>query len=76
MPPTRKQKAEEKQSRQIDIMSVMEIVDILLGSSSINDERIDQSEDEANLNSGSNIPKQTSKSLGEDFNSLLEKTEN
>ena len=71
MPPSRKQKVEERQSRQIDIMSVMENVDMLLGSSSIDDERNDQSEDEANLKSGSNRPKQTSKSVGEDFRSLL-----
>ena len=51
---TRKQKAKERRSRQLDIMSVVENVDILLGSYSRDDDLNEQSESELNLDSGSN----------------------
>ena len=71
MPSTRKQKAKERRSRQLDIMSDTENVDIMLGSYARDDERIEQSENELNLDSGSNRPHQNSNLVGEDFRSLL-----
>ena len=44
MPSTRKQKAEERRSRQLDIMSDVENVVIMLGSCSRDDDRNNQSE--------------------------------
>ena len=52
-------------------MSDGENVDIMLGSYSRNDERNNQSEDEMNLDSGSDRPQQNSNLVGEDFRSLL-----
>ena len=71
MPSTRKQKAKERRSGQLDIMSDTENVDIMLGSYAREDERIEQSENELNLDSGSNRPHQNSNLVGEDFRSLL-----
>ena len=71
MPSTRKQKAKERRSRQLDIMSDVKNVDIMLGSYSRDDERVEQSESELNLDSGSNRPHQYSNLVGEDFRSLL-----
>ena len=71
MPSTRKQKAKERRSRQLDIMSDTENVDIMLGSYARDDERIEQSENEMNLDSGSNRPRRNSNLVGEDFRSLL-----
>ena len=56
MPSTRKQKAKEKRSRQLDIMSDVENVDVMLGSYSRNDEGNDQNENELNLDSESSRP--------------------
>ena len=66
MPSTRKQKAKERRSRQLDIMSDTENVDIMLGSYARDDERIEQSENEMNLDSGSNRPHQNSNLVGEE----------
>ena len=66
MPSTRKQKAKERRSRQLDMMSDVENVDIMLGSYSRDDEENDISE-----NSGSNRPQQSSNGIGEVFRSLL-----
>ena len=71
MPSTRKQRAKERRSTQLDKISDVENVDILLGSYSRGDERIDQSENELHLDSGSNRPQQNSNMTGEDFRSLL-----
>ena len=71
MPSTRKQKAKERRSRQLDIMSDTENIDIMLGSYSRDDERNEQSENELNLDSGSNRPHQNPNLVGEDFRSLL-----
>ena len=68
MPSTRKQRAKERRSRQIDMMSNVENVDITLGSYSRVDEGNDHRE---NLDSGSNRPQQSSNFVGEDFRSLL-----
>ena len=67
---TRKQKAKERRSRQLDIMSDVESVEKMLGSYSKDDERNNYSEDEMNLDSGSNRPRQSSNLVG-DFRSLL-----
>ena len=67
---TRKQKAKERRSRQLDIMSDVESVEKMLGSYSKDDERNNYSEDEMNLDSGSNRPQQSSNLVG-DFRSLL-----
>ena len=71
MPSTRKRKAKERRSRQLGIMSDVENVDILLGSYSRDDEGVEQSESELNLDSGSNRPHQNTNLVGEDFRSLL-----
>ena len=54
MPSTRKQKAREKLSRQSDVMSDLENVDIILGSYSRNDEVDDPNDSHFNLDSESN----------------------
>ena len=68
---TRKQKAKERRSRQLDMMSDVENVDIMLGSYSRDDEENDVSENGMNLDSGSSRPQQSSNVIGEDFRSLL-----
>ena len=71
MPSTRRQKAKERRSRQLDIMSDVENVDIMLGSYSRCDEENNISENEGNLDSGFSRPQQSSNVIGEDFRSLL-----
>ena len=71
MPSTRKQKAKEHRSRQMDLMSDVENVDIMLGSYSRDENGNDGSENEVNLDSGSSRPQQNSNLVGEDFRSLL-----
>ena len=71
MPSTRKQKAKERRSRQLDMMSDVENVDIMLGSYSRDDEENDISENGVNLDSGSNRPQQSLTVIGEDFRSSL-----
>ena len=53
MPSTRKQMAKERRSRQLDIMSDVEKVDVMLGSYSGNIEGNDHSENELKLDSES-----------------------
>ena len=72
MPSTRKQKAKERRSRQLDIMSDVENVDVMLGNySTINHQDDDRSETEINLDSESSRPQRASNVTGEDFMSLL-----
>ena len=71
MPSTRKRKATERRSRQLEKLSDVENVDIMLGSYSREDEYNNASENEANLDAGSSRPQQSSNTLGEDFRSLL-----
>ena len=71
MPSTRKQKAKERRSRQLDILSDVENVDIMLGRYSRDEEENMASENEVNLDSGSSRPQQNSNVIGEDFRSLL-----
>ena len=72
MPSTRKQKAKGRRSRQMDLMSDVEKVDIMLGSYSRDENGNDGSENEVNLDSGSSTPPQNSNLVGEeDFRSLL-----
>ena len=71
MPSTRKQKAKERRSRQLDMLSDVENVDIMLGSYSRDEEGNVASENEVNLDSGSSRPQQNSNVIGEDFRSLL-----
>ena len=71
MPSTRKQKAKERRSRQLDILSDVENVDVMLGSFSGNIEGNDHSENELNLNSESSRLQRNSNVTGEDFRSLL-----
>ena len=71
MPSTRKQKAKERRSRQLDMLSDVENVDIMLGSYSRENEENNVSENEVNLDSGSSRPQQSSNVIGEDFRSLL-----
>ena len=70
MPSTRKQKAKERRSRQLDMLSDVENVDIMLGSYSRDDEENIASENEVNLDSWSSRPQQNSNVIGEDFRSL------
>ena len=69
MPSTRKQRAKERRSRQLDMLSDVENVDIMLGSYSRDDEENNVSENEMNLDSGSSRPQQSSNVLGEGFRS-------
>ena len=71
MPSTRRQKAKERRSRQLDMMSDVENVDVMLGSYSRDDEENNISENELNLDSGSSRPQHSSNAVGEDFRSLL-----
>ena len=71
MPSTRKQKAKERRSRQLDMLSDAENVDLMLGSYSRDGEENNNSENEMNLDSGSSRPQQSSNIIGEDFRSLL-----
>ena len=68
---TRKRKAKERRSRQLDMLSDVENVDIILGSYSRGDEENNASENEVNLDSGSSRPQQSSHVIGEDLRSLL-----
>ena len=68
-PFTGNQKAKERHSWQLDIMSNVENVDTMLGSYSRGEERNDQSESELNLDSGSISPQQSSNLAVEDFRS-------
>ena len=74
MPATRKQKAKERPSRQLDMLSDVENVNIMLGSYSRFDEENNASKNEVKLDSGSNRPHQSSNVIGEDFRSLLNTT--
>ena len=71
MPSTRKQKAKERRSRQLDMLSDVENVDIMLGSYSRDEEENIASENEVNFDSGSSRPQPNSNVLGENFRSLL-----
>ena len=71
MPSTRKQKAKERRSRQLDIMSDVENVDVMLGSYSGKIEGNDHSENELNLDLESGRLRRNSNVTGEDFRSLL-----
>ena len=66
-----KQKAKERRSRQLDIMSDVENVDIMLGSYSRDDDKNNLNEDEINFDSGSSRPQQSSNVVEDDFRSLL-----
>ena len=71
MPSTRKQKAKKRRSRQLDMLSDVENVDIMLGTYSREDEENNVSENEVNLDSGSSRPQRSSNVIREDFRSLL-----
>ena len=70
MPSTRKQKAKERRSKQVDIMFDVENADIMLGNYSTDDEGNYQSESELNLDPVSIAPQGNSNVVGEDFRSL------
>ena len=67
--------AKEMRSRQLDILSDVENVDIILICCSKENERDNKSESELNLDSGSTRPQQSSTLVGEDFRSLLNSRE-
>ena len=71
MPSTRKQKAKKRRSRQLDIMSDVENVDVILLNYSAINQYDDRSETEKNLDSESSRPQHASNVTGEDFRSLL-----
>ena len=60
MPSTRTQKAKERRSRQLDMMSDAENVDILLRNYSRDDQENNGYENEVNLDCGSSRPQQNS----------------
>ena len=70
MPSTRKQKAREKRSRQSDVMSDLENVDIMLGNYSRNELDSQLGERETELDLEFNGP-QTANPISEDFRSLI-----
>ena len=71
-PSTRKERAKERPSRLLEIMSDVENVDIMLGSYSRDDEENDQSESEVNSDLlGSIRLQRNSNAVGKDFTSLL-----
>ena len=71
MPSTRKKRAKERRSGQLDMLSDVENVDLMLGSYSRDDEENKASENEVNLDSGSRRPQQSSNVIGDNFRSLL-----
>ena len=70
MPSTRKQKAKEKRSRQSDVMSDLENMDILLGNYPRKELEIQSNEREVEVDLGSNRPQQNNDPNSEDFLSL------
>ena len=71
MPSTRKERAKERPSRLLEIMSDVENVDNMLGSYSRDDEENDQSESEVNTDPGSIRLQRNSNAVGKYFTSLL-----
>ena len=71
MPSTEKQKAKKKRSRQSNVMSDMEIVDIMLGKYSRSDEGNKDNDSDFNLDTESKRLQRNTNSVGEDFRSLL-----
>ena len=71
MPSTRKQKAKERRSRQLDTFSYIENADVMLGNSSREDEENYRRDSEMNLDPMSIRPQQNSNVFGENFRSLL-----
>ena len=71
MPSTRKHKAKERRSRQLDFMSDVENADVMLGNYSREDEGNYHSDIELTLHPVSIRPQQNSNVVGEDFRSLL-----
>ena len=70
MPSTRKQKAKEKLSRQLDVMSDIENMDVMLGTYSriSSDEELDET---VEVDSRSNGPRKDMVRNCEDFSTLL-----
>ena len=71
MPSSKKQKAKKKRSRQSNVMSDMENVDIMLGKYSRSDEGNKDNDSDINLDTESNRLQRNTNSVGEDFRSLL-----
>ena len=74
MPSTRKQKAKEKRSRQSDVLSDKEIMDVMLGTYSRNHSD-EESDENVEIDSRSNGPSEDMVRNCEDFKTLLN-TEN
>ena len=71
MPSNRKKKAKERRLRQLDMMSDVENVDMMIGNYSRDEDRNEQSECELKLDLESDRPQQSSNLIGEEFRSLL-----
>ena len=71
MPSIRKQKAREKRSRQWDVMSDMENLDIMLGTYSRNKVDSQLSKNDENMDRGSNERPTNTNPSGDDFRTLL-----
>ena len=71
MPSTGKQKAREMRSRQSDVMSGIENLDVLLGSYSRNETNSQLSGNEDNMDRMSNERQTNTNQSGDDFRTLL-----
>ena len=76
MPSTRKQKAKERRSRQLDIISDVKNVDIMLENYSRNEEGNHQSENEQTLNSEYSRPQRNSNVTDDFWSQLTNSKEN
>ena len=71
MPSTRKQKAKEKRSRQSDVMSDVEILDVMLGTYSRNEMDSQLSDNDENMDQRSNERLTNTNPNGDDFRTLF-----
>ena len=71
MPSTRKQKAKEKRSRQSDVMSDIDNLDVMLGSYPENDIRDQENVDEVDLDQESRRQQQSTSCIDNNYRSVL-----
>ena len=71
MPPTRKQKANDRLSRQAYLMSVVENVDVMLGSYSRNELKGNSEDRNVEVDLGSDRPRRDAIQNSEGFRSLF-----
>ena len=71
MPSTRKQKAREKRSRQYDVMSDVENLDVMLGNSQESDQVRDENLSNTDFDSEFRRPQRETNSISGNFRQLL-----